>query len=40
LTTATRKDVQQELYEREQRGMRIAATCKLTEKGQVWLVPS
>src|SRR6266850_5475991 len=29
-----------ELYEREQRGMRIAATCKLTRKGQVWLVPS
>ena len=40
LTTAIRKDVQLELYEREQRGLRIAATCKLTKKGQVWLVPS
>jgi predicted nucleic acid-binding Zn finger protein len=29
-----------ELYEREQRGMRIAAMCKLTKKGQIWLVPS
>lgn len=40
LTTLVRKDVQQELFEREQRGLRIAATCKLTKKGQVWLVPS
>jgi transposase len=40
LDAATRKDVQLELYEREQRGMRIAATCKLTKNGQVWLVPS
>jgi hypothetical protein len=32
--------VQQELFEREQRGMHIAATCKLTKKGQIWLVPS
>jgi transposase len=38
--TTAGKDVQLELYEREQRGMRIAATCKLTRKGQVWLVPS
>jgi hypothetical protein len=28
-----RKDVQRELYEREQRGLRIAATCKLTKRG-------
>jgi hypothetical protein len=28
------------LHEREQRGLRIAATCKLTQKGSVWLVPS
>ena len=35
--TAIRKSEQQELFEREQRGMRIAATCKLTKKGQVWL---
>ena len=40
MSTTARKDVQLELYEREQRGMRIAATCKLTKKGQVWLVPS
>jgi hypothetical protein len=40
LVTTVRKDIQQELFEREQRGMRIAATCKLTKKGQVWLVPS
>jgi hypothetical protein len=40
LATTVRKDVQLELYEREQRGLRIAATCKLTKKGQVWLVPS
>jgi hypothetical protein len=40
LPTTTRKDIQLELYEREQRGMRIAATGKLTKKGQVWLVPS
>src|SRR5882724_7539121 len=40
LRTTARKDVQLELYEREQRGLRIAATCKLTKKGQVWLVPS
>jgi transposase len=40
LKSTVRKDVQQELFEREQRGMRIAATCKLTKKGQVWLVPS
>jgi transposase len=38
--TTARKDVQLELYEREQRGLRIAATCALTKKGQVWLVPS
>jgi len=40
VSITARKDVQLELYEREQRGMRIAATCKLTKKGQVWLVPS
>jgi hypothetical protein len=40
LTTPLHKDVQQELLEREQRGLRIAATCKLTKKGRVWLVPS
>jgi hypothetical protein len=40
LATTVRKDVQQELQEREQRGLRIAATCKLTKKGQIWLVPS
>jgi transposase len=40
MSTTARKDVQLELYEREQRGLRIAATCKLTKKGQVWLVPS
>ena len=40
MSTTARKDVQLELYEREQRGMRIAATCKLTKKGQIWLVPS
>ncbi len=40
LTTPLRKDVQQELFEREQRGLRIAATCKLTKKGGIWLVPS
>jgi transposase len=40
VSTTAQKDVQQELFEREQRGMRIAATCKLTKKGQVWLVPS
>jgi hypothetical protein len=28
------------LHEREQRGLRIAATCKLIKKGQIWLVPS
>jgi hypothetical protein len=39
LNSPSRKDVQLELYEREQRGMRIAATCKLTKKGQIWLVP-
>src|SRR2546428_8275552 len=40
LTPPLRKDVQQELHEREQRGLRIAATCKLTKKGGIWLVPS
>jgi transposase len=40
LRTPVRKDAQQELFEREQRGLRIAATCKLTKKGSVWLVPS
>ena len=40
MSTTARKDEQQELFEREQRGLRIAATCKLTKKGQVWLVPS
>ena len=40
MNSSARKDVQLELYEREQRGLRIAATCKLTKKGQVWLVPS
>jgi len=40
VSITARKDVQLELYEREQRGLRIAATCKLTKKGQVWLVPS
>ena len=40
MSTTARKNEQQELYEREQRGLRIAATCKLTKKGQVWLVPS
>src|SRR6266516_7299247 len=40
LTTPLRKDVLQELYGREQRGLRIAATCKLTKKGGIWLVPS
>jgi transposase len=40
LPTTAQKDVQLELHEREQRGLRIAATCKLTKKGQVWLVPS
>jgi Transposase DDE domain len=40
LNSHSRKDVQLELYEREQRGLRIVATCKLTKKGQVWLVPS
>jgi predicted nucleic acid-binding Zn finger protein len=40
LNSPSRKDVQLELYEREQRGMRIAATCKLTKQGQIWLVPS
>ena len=40
MTTAVRKNEQQELFERERRGMRIAATCKLTKKGEVWLVPS
>jgi hypothetical protein len=39
LNSPSRKDVQLELYEREQCGMRIAATCKLTKKGQIWLVP-
>ncbi|MGH8066885.1 MAG: hypothetical protein ACRERE_16935 [Candidatus Entotheonellia bacterium] len=34
------KDVQQELFEREQRGRQIATTCKLTKKGGIWLVPS
>jgi transposase len=29
-----------ELHEREQRGLRIATTCKLTRKGHIWLVPS
>jgi SWIM zinc finger len=28
------------LHERERRGLRIAATCKLTKKGGIWLVPS
>jgi transposase len=28
------------INEREQRGVLIAATCKLTKKGKVWLVPS
>jgi hypothetical protein len=40
MSTTARKDVQQELHEREQRGVRIAATCQLTKKGQIWLVPS
>jgi transposase len=40
LTPPLRKNVLQELYEREQRGLRIAATCKLTKKGGIWLVPS
>jgi transposase len=40
LTTPLRKDVQQELFERERRGRQIATTCRLTKKGQVWLVPS
>jgi len=40
MSTPVRKNEQQELIEREQRGMRIAATCKLQKKGQVWLVPS
>jgi hypothetical protein len=40
LRTPVRKDVQQKLFEREQRGLRIAATCKLTQKGGIWLVPS
>src|SRR6266511_2029417 len=40
LATPLRTDVQQELFEREQRGMRIAATCKLTKNGGIWLLPS
>jgi Transposase DDE domain len=40
MNSPVRKDVQQELHERERRGLRIAATCMLTKKGQVWLVPS
>ena len=40
MRSTVRKDVQQELFEREQRGRRIEATCKLTKKGQIWLVPS
>jgi hypothetical protein len=28
------------INEREQRGLVIAATAKLTKKGNVWLVPS
>jgi transposase len=40
LTTPLRKDVQQELFEREHRGQQIATTCTLTKKGRIWLVPS
>jgi hypothetical protein len=28
------------MNEREQRGLQIAATCKMTKKGNLWLVPS
>ncbi len=28
------------MNDREQRGLAIAALCKLTQKGRVWLVPS
>src|SRR2546426_8543209 len=40
LTRPSVKGIQQEVDEREQRGLRIAATCKLTKKGGIWLVPS
>jgi transposase len=40
LTTAIRKNEQQELFERERRGQQIATTCTLTKKGKIWLVPS
>jgi hypothetical protein len=35
-----RNDAQQELFERERRGVQIATTCTLTKKGRIWLVPS
>jgi hypothetical protein len=40
VATPSRRDVPQELYQREQRGRQIATTCRLTKKGGIWLVPS
>jgi transposase len=40
LTTPLRQNAQQELFERERRGVQIATTCTLTKKGGIWLVPS
>jgi len=40
LTSPIRKEIQQELFERERRGVQIATTCTLTKKGRIWLVPS
>lgn len=40
MTTPLRQNAQQELFERERRGVQIATTCTLTKKGGIWLVPS
>jgi transposase len=40
LTSPLRKEIQQELFERERRGVQIATKCTLTKKGRIWLVPS
>jgi transposase len=40
LTSSLRKELQQELFERERRGVQIATTGTLTKKGGIWLVPS
>jgi hypothetical protein len=40
MRTTARKDIQQELFEREHRGQQISTTCTLTKKGRIWLVPS